>query len=699
MPEHLHLPKYGARMVVGGVHFSLRSAGASSVELCLYSMAEPHQELCRHAMKRGCGDDWELSLPGLDPSGVSYGYRLHGPWAPAAGCFFNPNKLIVDPWALAVLGPVRAHPSQWNGAGPEDHLWHEDSGPHCPKALVVATPPRVDPSERPHHRWEDVVIQEVHVRGTSLLHTGIDPALRGTWLALSQPVLIEHWKSMGVTTLQIMPVFQHLDDLFLLQRGLSNYWGYNTLGYFAPHDAYSQGGSAAGVGQFREMVRHLHQAGLEVILDVVFNHNAESEDCGPMLSLRGLDDAAYFRRDSEGRPVDFTGCGHTINSSTREGLALVMDSLRYWAGAMGVDGFRLDLACSVMRDRHHRFDPRGAVLMAIDQDPALRDLKWIAEPWDMRAPDSYQVGGFPKPWRELNGRYRDTLRRFWRGELGQTAELAKRLCGSQDLYPTRGPCASINLLTSHDGFTLRDWASFAHKHNEANGEENRDGEELNFSDNCGIEGLQASPEILALRGKRCRAMLASMMTSLGVPFFTAGDELGKTQHGNNNAYAQDHPVSWVDWAQGDETMLAFVRHLASLRRWLPALRRSFHLTGQPLDEGGAPDVAWFDFDGNPLTHESWHRPELAGFVALLAGPPPLLWVVCAEAGPRSITLPCSAQGAGVSQGLWRLLLDSSLSLQPSLHDDAAIHWERELKLDGPSLALWQLGEPSAQTSR
>jgi len=578
------------------------------------------RETGRVRLKRDENDVWQGHVTDLK-HGALYGYRVHGPWAPAEGRWFNPRKLLLDPYAKAIAGAHRWHPHMQN-LGPKNRADLRDDAAVALKSVVVNDAFDWGGDTAPQIPWADTVIDEMHVRGFTMKHPDVPTDLRGTYAGLAHPKVIDYLKKIGITAVQLLPVHQHLDDGFLISRGLTNFWGYNSIGFFAPHSEYAaaQGGQAQ-VEEFKTMVREFHRAGIEVILDVVYNHTAEGDENGPMIFFRGLDNAGYYMLNGGVRVVNYTGTGNTYNAASPPALRLVMDSLRYWVQVMHVDGFRFDLAATMGR-RGDQFDYFAPFFQAVAQDPVLRNVKMIAEPWDI-GPNGYQVGGFPKPWRELNGRYRDRVRRFWRGDSGAAASFAKRLCGSQEIYGPSGrsPLSSVNFVISHDGFTLRDLWTYNEKHNEANGEENRDGDSNNHGWNAGVEGETDDEEINATRRKLVRACLATMFCSLGVPFLCAGDERWRTQGGNNNAYCQDNEVSWLDWAKDDvtERMTDFVAELARFRRETPSLRRATHFTGRPDPLTGRQDVAWLDPDGSFLSHERWHDPERRAFGAILDG--------------------------------------------------------------------------------
>ncbi|MGY1722456.1 glycogen debranching protein GlgX [Blastococcus sp. SYSU DS0533] len=591
-----------------GTNFALWSAGASAVDLCLF---DPDGTEHRHRLEETTHQVWHGRLPGVGP-GQRYGYRVHGGYDPSSGHRCNPAKLLLDPYARAVDGELRLHTALFghpfdhpDSAVPDD----QDSAPHVPRGVVVHDPFPWD-GDRPLRRsWSDTVIYEVHVKGATARHPGVPPHLRGTYAGLAHPAFVEHLLALGVTALELLPVHHFVSEPHLLRRGLTNYWGYNTLGYFAPHAAYSAAGSGGQqVTEFKTMVKELHAAGIEVILDVVYNHTAEGDHTGPTLSFKGIDNPGYYRLDggNPARYTDYTGCGNTLDVRRPAVLGLLMDSLRYWVTEMHVDGFRFDLASALARSMHD-VDRLSAFFDVVHQDPVVSQVKLIAEPWDV-GPGGYQVGNFPPPWTEWNGKYRDTVRDVWAGAHVGVRDLAYRLTGSSDLYRSDGrrPFASINFVTAHDGFPLADLVTYEHKRNKANGEENRDGESHNRNWNCGVEGPTDDPEVTALRARQVRNMLATLLLSTGVPMLTAGDELGRTQGGNNNAYCQDNEVSWLDWAAADEDLLAFTTRLVRLRRGAPVLRQEAFFEGHELaGTEGTRDLAWFAPGGGQLTTAHW----------------------------------------------------------------------------------------------
>jgi glycogen operon protein len=603
----------GATWDGSGVNFALFSEQATKVELCLFDTpAATVERVCIPLVDR-TNRVWHGYLPDVRPGQV-YGYRIHGPWNPALGQRFNPAKVVLDPYARAIGRDVNWHPSLFayergtNGDGPADP---SDSAPYAPLGIVIDEAFTWGSDRTPRTPWHETVIYEVHVKGFTALNETIAPELRGTYLGLASEPAIRHLIELGATAIELMPVHAHADEWRILERGLVNYWGYNSLSYFAPDARFASSRSPADtVREFKMMVRALHAAGLEVILDVVYNHTAEGDHLGPTLSLRGIDNATYYRLEP-GRPShyqDFTGTGNTLNMQSPVVLQLMMDSLRYWVQEMHVDGFRFDLASALARELY-AVDRLSSFFDVIWQDPIISRVKLIAEPWDV-GEGGYQVGNFPPGWTEWNGRYRDCVRRFWRGDPGMLPELATRLSGSSDLYGPSGrqPHASINFVTSHDGFTLADLVAYNEKHNEENGEQNRDGDPNNLSWNCGVEGPTGDPGILALRQRQQRNFLLTLLMSVGVPMISGGDEVGRSQRGNNNAYCHDSERSWTDW-QLDEprrVLLDFVRRLTALRASQPVLRRQTFLRGR---RAGAVDVLWLRPDGHEMTNGDWGDAE------------------------------------------------------------------------------------------
>jgi glycogen operon protein len=587
------------------VNVAVFSAHATRIDLCLFD-AEGREEVARHTLPCRTDEVFHGYLPGAGP-GLLYGFRAHGPWAPERGHRFNPAKLLLDPYARALAGRFR-----WNAAllGGEAAPDPRDSAPFLPKAMVTA-PLSGPPAPRPATPWGRTVICEAHAKGLTRLHPAIPEAPRGRLPALGHPALIAHLKAQGITAVELLPIQAIAPDRHQAERGLPNYWGYSTLAFFAPHPDYLDETGAPGL---REAIRRLHDAGIEVILDIALNHTAEGDERGATLSWRGLDNASYYRLGPDGRPEDMTGCGNTLDLSHPRVLQMALDCLRHWATAYEVDGFRFDLATTLAREAHGGFDAGAGFLDALLQDPVLARLKLIAEPWDL-GPGGYRLGGFPPGMAEWNDRFRDTARRFWRGDPGQRGELAARLAGSADLFDHRGrrPTASVNFVTAHDGFTLADLVAYAHRHNEANGEDNRDGHAENVSANWGVEGPTEDADIRATRGRVARALLATLMVAQGTPMLLAGDEMGRSQRGNNNAYCQDNEVSWLDWSllEGAEgaAMARFAARLAEIRAAHPSLRHESFLHGDSEPLPGIPDIAWFAADGRPLSPEAWERPE------------------------------------------------------------------------------------------
>ena len=592
----------GAAYDGAGTNFSLFSEVADRVELCLFD-EEGREERLR--LEEIDAFVWHAYLPGIVP-GQRYGYRVHGPWAPEHGQRCNPAKLLIDPYAKAIEGSV-----QWNQAcfpytiGDENSRNDDDSAPYVPRS-VVHNPFFDWGNDRPPDvQLNESVIYEVHVKGFTARHPDVPEAQRGTYSGLAHPAAIEYLTGLGVTAVELLPVHQFIHDAHLIERGLRNYWGYNSIGFLAPHNEYAAGGERGEqVAEFKAMVRALHEAGIEVILDVVYNHTAEGNHLGPVLAMKGIDNAAYYRlADDQRFYYDTTGTGNSLNVRHPHTLQLIMDSLRYWVTEMHVDGFRFDLAASLAR-QFHEVDRLSAFFDLIQQDPVVSQVKLIAEPWDI-GEGGYQVGNFPALWSEWNGRYRDTVRDFWRGESATLGEFASRLTGSSDLYQAdlRHPGASVNFVTAHDGFTGRDLVSYNEKHNEANGEGGADGEPYNRSWNCGEEGDTDDPQVLALRRRQQRNFMATLLLSQGVTMLLGGDEAGRTQHGNNNASCQDNEISWYDWERVDADLLEFTRRLIALRREHPVLRRRRWFQGRSIR--GSLDLGWFKPDGSEMGDDDW----------------------------------------------------------------------------------------------
>ncbi|HMN77466.1 MAG TPA: glycogen debranching protein GlgX [Burkholderiaceae bacterium] len=651
----------GAHCVAGGVNFAVFSEHAEAIELCLFDAAG-QQELARLALPGRSGDLWHGHLPGAG-AGLVYALRAHGPWQPDRGHRFDFGKWLLDPYAREIVGGLS---------------WRRDSA-HALKARVIDEPaPAVDPP-RPRTPLADSVIYEAHVKGLTMRHPGVPEKLRGTYAGLASDAVIAHLRRLGVTAISLLPVHQHLDEERLVAHGLTNYWGYNTVGFFAVEPRYAS--SAAPRDEFRAMVRALHAAGIEVILDVVYNHTAETDAEGPTISWRGLDNLAYYR-SLPGQPGVLdnpTGCGNALDLRHPRVLQMVMDSLRYWALQMEVDGFRFDLA-PVLARGDAGFDARAAFLQCVAQDPALAGLKLIAEPWDVGA-GGYQLGRFPQRWLEWNDRFRDGMRRFWLGGAASRGEFAQRLCASSDTFQSAGraPAASIDFIAAHDGFTLRDLLTYERKRNLANGEENRDGQDANHGWNCGAEGETADADVPARRALLQRALLATLLLAQGTPMLCSGDELGHSQGGNNNAYCQDNATTWIDWQAADEDLIAFTASVLALRRELRPLPAHW-ASGEP-DAQGAVELAWFDLDGRALDASAWRDPQARTLGALIGtargaggAPRPLLLLLNAEGETRQFALP---------DGVWTVRLDSA----NAAHSALRVRGGNRLTLSAHSLVL------------
>ena len=605
----------GATWDGAGVNFALFSENATKVELCLFDGPGGNREVARIRMPEHTAQVWHVYLPGVRP-GQLYGYRVHGPYEPEAGHRFNPAKLLLDPYAKAIAGTLR-----WSDAlfgytvgHPHADLSRDerDSAGAMPKCVVVDPAFSWGNDAPPRTPWHKTLIYELHVKGFTARHPDVPKQLQGTYAGLTCPEVIDYLHSLGITAVELMPVQQFVVDKYLLDRGLTNYWGYNSIGFFAPDARYASSGTLGQqVAEFKTLVKTLHSEGIEVILDVVYNHTGEGNHLGPTFCFRGIDNAAYYRLMAENRRyyMDYTGCGNTLDMTHPRTLQLIMDSLRYWVQEMHVDGFRFDLASALARELH-AVDRLGSFFDIIHQDPVLSQVKLIAEPWDL-GEGGYQVGNFPVLWAEWNAEYRDTVRRFWKGDEGLVGDLAYRLTGSSDLYGWGGrrPHASINFVTSHDGFTLYDLVSYNEKHNEANQEGNRDGHNANLSWNCGVEGLTNDPAVLALRARQQRNFLATLLLSQGVPMLQAGDEIGRTQQGNNNAYCQDNELSWVDWNldRPQRELLEFTRRLIRLFHQHPVLRRRQFFQGRRIRGSEVKDLSWFRPDGREMTDEDWNN--------------------------------------------------------------------------------------------
>jgi isoamylase len=603
------------------VNFALYSKAAEKVELCLFD-APAASESRRIELTHRLNNVWYGYVPGAKP-GDLYGYRVHGPYDPAQGLRCNPNKLLLDPYAKAIVGEMRWGAEQYGyeiGSEEEDFSFSTlDSAPVVPKGQVVDDAFDWGDDKPPRIPMAHTVFYEAHVKGYTQLHPDIAPELRGTYAGLASQASIDHLKSLGVTAVELLPVHTFPDDHHLVEKGLRNYWGYNTIGFFAPDMRYS---ATKTLAEFKGMVKLLHAAGIEVILDVVYNHTAEGNHLGPTLSFKGIDHATYYRLSPPDRRycVDYTGTGNTLNTANPIVVRMIIDSLRYWVEQMHVDGFRFDLATTLARDES-AFNPHGKFLSAVHRDPVLSKVKLIAEPWDV-GDGGYQLGGFPPPWSEWNGGYRDKVREFWNGMTGHIGELARPLAGSSETYAPsgRGPTASVNIVTVHDGFTLHDLVSYNSKHNEANGEDNRDGENHNRSWNCGAEGETDDEVVLAMRERQKRNLLTTLLLSQGVPLLLHGDEMGRTQRGNNNGYCQDSELTWQHWEldERQRALLAYVQRLVAFRHAQPALRRNRFYSAQP-DEDGHRDITWMQPHGEEMTDEAWGQPEVPSLMAMLCG--------------------------------------------------------------------------------
>ncbi|GLX98265.1 glycogen debranching protein GlgX [Herbidospora sp. NBRC 101105] len=654
----------GATYDGAGTNFALFSEVADRVDLCLFD--DEGNEECV-TLSEVEGHVWHCYLPGIQP-GQRYGYRVHGPYDPKQGLRCNPRKLLIDPYAKAIEGAVT-----WDQAvygytfGDPGSRDDSDSAPYVPRSIVINPFFGWGHDRPPQTPYHDTVIYEAHVKGLTIRHPGVPDRIKGSYAAIGHPAIIDHLTSLGVTAIELMPIHQFVTDHILEKRGLSNYWGYNTIGFFAPHNAYSSSGQRGGqVLEFKAMVKALHEAGIEVILDVVYNHTAEGNHLGPTLSMRGIDNANYYRLvESDNRYyMDTTGTGNSLLMRSPHALQLIMDSLRYWVTEMHVDGFRFDLASSLARELHD-VDRLSAFFDLVQQDPVLSQVKLIAEPWDV-GPGGYQVGNFPARWTEWNGQYRDTIRDVWRGEPARLPEFASRLTGSSDLYQldSRRPAASINFVTCHDGFTLEDLVSYNDKHNEANGEENRDGANDNRSWNCGVEGPATGP-VAQLREQQKRNFLATLFLSQGVPMLSHGDELGRTQGGNNNAYCQDNEIAWVDWTE-NWLFLDFTRRVSKLRREHPVFRRRRFFYGRPVRGSGdsLSDIAWLTPSGTEMTDQDWNNGYAKALAVFLNG--------------EAITEPDS-RGRRIVDDSFLLLFNAHYeAIEFTIPDDYGEMWETEL---------------------
>jgi len=690
-----------------GVNFAIFSAHATKVELCLFD-AQGRREQERIPLPEYTDEVWHGYLPDARP-GTVYAYRVHGPFEPTAGHRFNPHKLLLDPYAKAHVGSLHWSDALFGyriGSPRLDlSLDRRDSAAAMPKCRVVDPAFTWGRDRPPAIPWDRTIFYETHLRGHTMLHPAVPPNLRGTFAGMMQKEVVDYLKALGVTSVEFLPVHAFVDDRYLIEKGLRNYWGYNSIGFFAPDPRYIAGST---ISEVKEMVAHLHDAGIEVILDVVYNHTAEGNEMGPTLSFKGIDNASYYRLlpDQPRYYINDTGTGNTLNLSHPRVLQMVTDSLRYWVTEMHVDGFRFDLATILGREPYG-FDEGGGFLDSCRQDPILSRVKLVAEPWDI-GPGGYQVGGFPPGWMEWNDRFRDCVRAYWKGDEGMLPELAARLTGSGDFFNRRGrlPSSSVNFVTAHDGFTLADLVSYNEKHNMANGEDNKDGHTHNLSWNHGVEGPTDDPDIVALRLQQSRNLLATLFFSQGTPMLLAGDEFGRTQHGNNNAYCQDSAVSWLDWAEigsMGEDLAAFTRRLIALRQARPLLRHRRYLTGQQDPQNGVRDVQWVTPAGTEKTPEQWQDSQARCLGMLLDGrartiargrtptEPPLLLIVNAHHDVVPFTLPAVR---GVRR--WRLLVDTT---QPTIGievPEPMLEAETIQHVAGRSLLLLEANRPGRE---
>jgi len=647
----------GATWDGGGVNFALFSAHATKVELCLFD-PKGKRETERAALPEYTHEVWHGYLPDLRP-GQLYGYRVHGPYDPANGQRFNPNKLLIDPYAKALHGDIRWHDAHFGyrvGSARGDVTPdRRDSAFVMPKCVVIDAATTWGDDRPPRHAWPDTIIYEAHVKGMTATRDDMPEQLRGTFGGMADPRVIDHLAKLGVTAVELMPIQAFFDDRNLVEKKLANYWGYNTVNYFSVAPRYFSPG--ADIHEFQVLVRRLHEAGIEVILDVVYNHTAEGNHLGPTLSFRGIDNASYYMLADKGMYYDATGCGNTVNLRHPRVLQMVMDSLRYWVEDCHVDGFRFDLASSLGREREN-FDPNAVFFDAVRQDPVLSRVKMIAEPWDV-GPNGYQLGRFPPGWAEWNGRYRDDMRSYWKGDDGLLPAFSRRVLGSADLFEHQGrkPWASVNFITAHDGFTLADLWAYNQKHNEANGEDNRDGHDDNRSWNCGVEGPTNDPAVLELRDRMRRNIMATMLLSQGTPMVLMGDEVGRTQHGNNNAYCQDNEIAWLNWkgiSARDRAFMEFVRAVVRIRKRYKLLRCNHFLHGEPIDEDGTSSVIWFRPDGKEMEPASWTDAS-AKLVGLLLSDTTTRLLVLVNAYHQAISFRLPDSGLAAA---WQVRIDA-----------------------------------------
>jgi glycogen operon protein len=689
-----------------GVNFAIYSEHASAVELCLFDSIEAKTEKVRVRLREQTDMVWHGYLPDAQP-GQLYGYRVHGPYDPEAGHRFNPAKLLLDPYAKSVARSTRWADEMfgYHIGDPDADLSRDDrdNAAFAPFGAVVDAAFTWADDQPPRRPWHETVIYELHVKGFTKLNDEVPQEFRGTYLGLTAEPSLKHLLDLGVTAVELLPVHHHATERHLVERGLTNYWGYNTLAFFAPDLRYSSCPSPNDiVREFKMMVRALHAVGIEVILDVVYNHTAEGNHLGPTLSLRGIDNFTYYRLvpDNKRYYMDYTGCGNTLNMQSQRVLQLIMDSLRYWITEMHVDGFRFDLASALARELHE-VNQLAAFFDIIHQDPVISQVKLIAEPWDL-GEGGYQVGNFPVGWTEWNGKYRDSVRRFWRGDGGEVSELATRLAGSSDLYERSGrrPYASINFITAHDGFTLQDLVSYNEKHNEANKEHNQDGANDNNSWNCGVEGPTDDPDVNALRERQKRNLIMTLLLSQGVPMIRAGDELGQTKGGNNNAYCQDNEINWLHWdlTPAQQAFLDFTRAVIALRRAEPVLHRRKFFQGRAIRGAGIKDIVWFAPHGNEMTDEAWNAPLVRSLGVRLAGDAidevteraarvrgdTLLLLLNADANPLAFTLPPNGEGQ-----YWEEIADTANGAGAP----TPLHGGDQFEVQGRCVAVFRLGVP------
>ena len=687
-----------------GVNFALFSAHATKVELCLFDI-EGKEELERIELPEYTDEVWHGYLPTARP-GTVYGYRVYGPYEPKAGHRFNHHKLLIDPYAKQLVGELKWGPElfgyQLDSPDKDLSFDERDSAHLVPKCRVIDPAFTWGNERKPNVSWESTVFYEMHVKGFTELNDRIPENERGTFAGMAHSGVASYLSKLGVTTAQLLPIHSFINDSYLVEKGLKNYWGYNSIGFFAPHPSYL---NSPFVNEFKEMVNQFHASGIEVVLDVVYNHTAEGNELGPTLSLKGIDNASYYRLmpDDKRFYINDTGTGNTVNLSHQRVLQMVTDSLRYWAQEMHVDGFRFDLATILAREPYG-FDEGGGFLDACRQDPVLSNIKLVAEPWDI-GPGGYQVGQFPPGWAEWNDKFRDTVRAYWKGDSGKLADFACRLSGSGDLFNKRGrrSWASVNFICAHDGFTLNDLVSYNDKHNDANGEDNRDGHSNNHSWNHGVEGATDDPEIIELRERQKRNLMATLILSRGTPLILAGDELGNSQHGNNNAYAQDNEIAWIEWdkiTEGDKTMLAFTQKLLAIRKSFPLINRGRFLTGEFNEELGVKDVAWLTPDTTEMTPEHWEDANAKCFGMLLDGraqatgirqrgsDATVLLVFNAHHDVVDFTLPAVPEGEG-----WVGLIDTN---HPSRTERPLYDFNDVYQVTGRSVLLFALADGSKQ---